>query len=280
MGIISPDFEKRLGASRTRKTDIARGFGNASRTYESASRLQRLMGNTLLQNLPSLDPAQTLQTALDLGCGTGWFTRKLQEQNPGLKLCGVDLSPGMVQEARENSATSIDWLVADAECLPLPRASQDLVFSNLMIQWCDDPRSVLRECRRVLRPGGLLLVSTLTEGTLAELKAAWALADPGHSHINQFESVAALEAKVSAELPAASVETRTLRLPYDSPMALARELRHLGAGFRGAGRRQAATAPGRMRAMCDAYPRQPDGTVMASYEAAWVYWQKPRSGGR
>jgi len=134
---------------------------------------------------------------------------------------------------------------------------------------------VRRECRRILRPGGNLMVSTLLDGTLRELKSAWQAADPGHQHVNRFETDLALQAKVRAELPDAVVEERTISLPYESPMALAGELRHLGAGFRGAGRRRAATAPGRMREMCRQYPKEPDGTIMASYEAAWVYWQKP-----
>jgi len=274
MGVISPAPEFQEGASRTLKSDIARGFGNASGTYESASRLQRLMGNTMLQKLQSTGDSLVRSNVLDLGCGTGWFTRTFVDQGPVAGLTGVDLSSGMLQQARENGPEGISWVVGDAEQLPFPDDSCDLIFSNLMIQWCDDPRAVLRECRRVLRPGGHIMVSTLLDGTLCELKAAWQTADPDHQHVNRFETDLALQAKVRAELPHATIETRTIRLPYDSPMALASELRHLGAGFRGAGRRKAATAPGRIRAMGNQYPKEPDGTIMASYEAAWIYWQK------
>ncbi len=264
------------GISETLKSDIARGFGTASGTYESASRLQRFMGNTMLQKFQSRESQRIDSTVLDLGCGTGWFARKFANSGRVEALVGIDLSPGMLEEARENGPEGINWIVGDAEHLPLPDGSVDLVFSNLMIQWCDDPRAVLRECQRILRPGGFLMVSTLLDGTLRELKAAWHAADPGHQHVNRFETDLALQAKVRAELPGAVVENRTIRLPYDSPMALAGELRHLGAGFRGAGRRRAVTAPGRLREMCKQYPKEPDGTIMASYEAAWIYWQKPQ----
>ncbi len=274
MGIMSGPLETRLGASRTRKTDIARGFGNASGTYESASRLQRFMGNSMLQKLQAIELDLAEGQVLDLGCGTGWFTRKLQSLQPSAAITGIDLSPGMIRQASENRAAAVDWLVADAEHLPIASGSQDLVFSNLMIQWCDDPRAVLRECRRVLRPGGWLVMSTLLDGTLVELKSAWQAADPGHQHVNRFETASDLQVKVESQLAGADLATRTIRLPYASPMALAAELRHLGAGFRGAGRRKAATGPGRSRAMCDAYPKEADGTVMASYEAAWIYWRK------
>ena len=262
------------GTSRALKADIARGFGNARSTYESASRLQRFMGNTMLQKLYTRDAVQAYSEVLDLGCGTGWFTRKLAAMGQVGAVAGVDLSRGMVQEARENSSQGIDWIVGDAEHLPLPDASCDLIFSNLMIQWCEDPRSVFRECRRILRPGGRLMVSSLLDGTLKELKDAWGAADPEHEHVNRFETETALHAKVYAELPRATIEARTIRLPYTSPLMLAGELRHLGAGFRGAERRKAMTAPGRMRNMCGHYPKEPDGTIMASYEAVWIYWQK------
>ena len=142
-----------------------------------------------------------------------------------------------------------------------------------MVQWCDDPRTVFAECRRVLRPGGRLVLSTLLSGTLAELKQAWAVADPGQPHINRFESESDLRQRVEALLPDARVDTRTIALPYVSPMALAAELRLLGAGFKSESRRKTLTAPGRVRTMCRSYPKQSDGTVVASYEAAWVYWQ-------
>ncbi|WP_227507806.1 MULTISPECIES: malonyl-ACP O-methyltransferase BioC [unclassified Marinobacter] len=276
MGVMSISTDQiARGISDTCKSDIARGFGIASGTYENASRLQRFMGNTMLQKFEFRESQDHDLTLLDLGCGTGWFTRKFADFGQIESLSGVDLSPGMLEQARKNGPAGISWIVGDAEYLPLPDSSVDVIFSNLMIQWCDDPGAVLRECRRILRPGGNLMVSTLLDGTLRELKSAWQAADPGHQHVNRFETDLALQAKVRAELPDAVVEERTISLPYESPMALAGELRHLGAGFRGAGRRRAATAPGRMREMCRQYPKEPDGTIMASYEAAWVYWQKP-----
>jgi len=261
------------------KTDIARGFGNARATYEGASRLQRLMGNTMLEVLQSQAGQSSLSgDVLDLGCGTGWFTRKLAGLGPAVYVTGMDLSLGMVEHAGASASSDITWVVADAEAIPLADQSCDLIFSNLMIQWCADPAQVLRECRRVLRPGGRLVVSTLLEGTLTELDQAWWQADSGENHINRFEPEAAFRETVSRELPGAEIETKTLRLPYTSPLALTAELKQLGAGYKHADRRRTITAPGRLRAMCRHYPKpnggpiEPEGGVIASYEAAWVYW--------
>ncbi|MDS1309358.1 malonyl-ACP O-methyltransferase BioC [Marinobacter xiaoshiensis] len=258
------------------KGDIAREFGKARATYESASRLQRLMGNVMLERLEGQADPNCIRV-LDLGCGTGWFTRKLANLTPPGSVTGMDLSPGMIEHSIAHSPAEVTWLVADAEAIPLPDQSCDLIFSNLMIQWCATPAKVLQECRRVLRPGGKLMISTLLEGTLKELDQAWQKADPGQSHINRFETAAAFKRSVFDELPGAHVEARTLLLPYASPLTLAAELKQLGAGYKHAGRRQTATAPGRFRAMCQHYPTAPEGGVVASYEAAWVYWSCPDS---
>ncbi|WP_297791740.1 malonyl-ACP O-methyltransferase BioC [uncultured Marinobacter sp.] len=259
-----------------RTQDIARDFGEASGTYESASRLQRQTGNVILEQLGEWQ-SEKEPDILDLGCGTGWFTRKLRQAYPGGQVTGVDLSPGMIGHARSNSSGAIDWLVADAGCLPLPDNSVDIIFSNLMIQWCERPDSVLGECRRLLRPGGVLVCSTLLDGTLRELEQAWAKADPGRRHVNRFEAASTIKRIVDEALPGGEIATGTVTLDYPSPLALTRELKSLGAGYKGQDRRRTATAPGRVRAMCAHYPRTREGTVLASYKACWIIYHFPLS---
>jgi len=254
------------------KACIARGFGSASGTYDSASRLQKAMGDTMLARIPeNFEPT----SILDLGCGTGWFTRKLANQYPNAAVTGADLASGMLQQAQARSPETITWLNADAEQLPLADNSADLIFSNLMIQWSARPETVLAECQRILKPGGTLAISTLLHGTLEELKQAWAEADPGQPHVNRFTHHTDWQQLTSRQLPGSTLETATLTLPYDSPMALNRELKHLGAVFKGEERRRTITAPGRFKAMCAAYPTLENGEIIASYHAGWLYWSKP-----
>lgn len=260
-----------------RKQDIARDFGEASGTYESASRLQRHMGGVMLERLGRRRAGGDEPDILDLGCGTGWFTRQLLQAYPKAHVTGIDLSPGMISHARLNSPAAIDWLVADAGCVPLPDNSVDIVFSNLMIQWCDHPLPILAECRRLLRPGGMLVCSTLLDGTLNELEQAWAKADPGRRHVNRFEAASTIKRTVYEALPGGEVETGTVTLDYPSPLALTRELKSLGAGYKGQDRRRTVTAPGRVRAMCANYPRTREGSILASYQACWIIYHSPLS---
>ncbi len=109
---------------------------------------------------------------------------------------------------------------------------------------------------------------------MSELKQAWAEADPGQAHVNRFVPETQWQALVETVLPNAKQVAETISLPYQSPMHLNRELKELGAVFKGEERRRTVTAPGRSRAMCRAYPTSADGLVSASYVAGWLYWRK------
>lgn len=252
------------------KHEIARDFGAASDTYESASRLQRLMGKAMLERLPVGRPDAKPLRILDLGCGTGYFTRQLARRYPDARISAVDLSPGMLQYARASFDREVHWSLADAERLPFAAGTFDVVFSNLMLQWCDRPEQVFDECRRVLARDGMLQCSTLLDGSLHELAQAWEKADPGRRHVNRFETRAVIAGHARERLPGASVDTETVVLGYDSPLELVRELKHLGAVYKGDDRRRTMTAPGRVRAMLEHYPRAPSGKVVASYGACWI----------
>ena len=258
------------------KQSVASDFGCASASYEGAARLQRLMGDAMLATITQ--PLPQCATVVDLGCGTGWYTCQLA-QRLGAHTVGLDLAPGMLAYAQAQAQTQalekIQWLEADAENLPLADQSVDLIYSNLMIQWCGYPQGALQECLRVLRPGGQLRVSTLLLGTLHELHQAWALVDPHQKHVNGFISVADFTAITADILPAAELRSQMIALDYPSPMALMNELRQLGAGYKDIQRRKTVTAPGRLKKMCENYPKQPEGGVVASYNAGWLEWQKP-----
>lgn len=256
--------------SRGDKTAIARDFGAATCSYDRAARLQRQVGEHLL----SLAPEGRFDRVADLGSGTGLFLEALSARLAPTMLSAIDLSPAMLAHARQNRAVEANWICADAERLPVPSHSQDVVFSSLMIQWCDDPQVVLRECRRVLRPGGWLLCSTLLDGTLRELEQAWALADPGVAHVNRFETLERLRQATDAVFPGARVESRGYRLAYDHPSALLRELKALGAHHKSSERRTSITGARRLKQLYRSYPKSEDG-VSASYEAGFIVARSP-----
>ena len=107
--------------------------------------------------------------ALDVACGTGRFLRDMRLAFPGLKLAGLDLSQTYLDAARRHLADlrPATLLRANAEAIPLPDASQDIVTSVFLYHELpgDVRRRVSAEIARVLKPGGLfVLIDSLQMG--------------------------------------------------------------------------------------------------------------------
>lgn len=120
------------------------------------------------------------ETVLELGCGAGLDTLWAAEQVcPGGRVIALDMALPMVQAMRANAARTgaagVCSLVACAEALPLPNAAVDVVLVNGIFNLAPDKSAVLREVRRVLRPGGRLaacevaLTRPLAEGEVGTL---------------------------------------------------------------------------------------------------------------
>lgn len=105
--------------------------------------------------------------ALDLSCGTGRYALALARR--GLKVVGVDVSERMLRAARATARAAgceLRLVRADARALPFRAGSLDLVTIILGLEFVGEPGGVLRECRRVLMPGGRLVVAILARAGL------------------------------------------------------------------------------------------------------------------
>jgi len=98
---------------------------------------------------------------LDVGCGTGVVG--LTAARVGARVTGVDLTPALVARAKENTALmglEADWREGDAEALPLPDATFDVVVSQFGHMFAPRPDVAVREMLRVLKRGGVIAFST------------------------------------------------------------------------------------------------------------------------
>lgn len=97
------------------------------------------------------------QRLLEIGCGIG--TDLVRFAKGGALVTGIDLSATAIDLAKKNFTHAglldeADLRVADAEALPFPDGAFDAVYGHGVLQYAADPRAILRECRRVLKPGG------------------------------------------------------------------------------------------------------------------------------
>jgi malonyl-CoA O-methyltransferase len=137
---------------------------------------------------------------------------------------------------------------------------------------------VFRECRRVLKPGGLLTFTTFGPDTLVELRRAWAAAD-GHTHVNRFIDMHDLgDALVRSGFAEPVMDVERFTLTYAEVRDLMRDLKAIGAHNANAGRPRGLTGRGALARMTEAYEEyRRDGRLPATHEV--VYGQAWRPAG-
>jgi len=104
-------------------------------------------------------PDRPRQQLLDIGCGTGRLLTMLAKTHPGISLAGVDTTAEMLAVARPRLLTGTLLAQASAEQLPFAAATFDTIVSCNMFHYIRQPLAALKEIRRLLRPGGALVIT-------------------------------------------------------------------------------------------------------------------------
>ncbi len=135
--------------------DVSEAYDLAAPLYD-AWKWQALWRAAELPFIRAVLEPQGPARLLDVGCGTGWY---LQHLSPWCaEAVGVDLSQGMLAQARRRLPEA-ELVQADARDLPFGEGRFDLVLSTRVLSHIAGPEAALAEARRVLRPGGLVVVS-------------------------------------------------------------------------------------------------------------------------
>ena len=256
------------------KAGVRAAFDRASPAYEATAILQSRVADELLSRLDPFDFHP--QVILDLGAGTGRAAAELKRRYRRARVIALDLAPGMLRQAarHQHLFRRFERVCADASRLPLASASVDLIFSNLMLQWCEPPDDAFAEVRRVLKPQGFFAFTTFGPDTLQELRRAWSEADT-HNHVNRFLDVHDVGgALVRAGLQEPVLDIDRMQVTYGDGMALMRDLKSIGARNATAGRSRTLAGRSRLQRVLAAYESfRKDGRLPATYEivygAAW-----------
>lgn len=263
---------------------VRRAFSRASASYDAAATLQHEVEARLLESLDYLED-RVPETVLDLGSGPGHAAAAMRKRWPRARIIAMDLAMPMLRQARPRAGwnplqKSIARINADARALPLADDSVDVLFCNLCLQWIDDLTAAFAGFRRVLRPDGLLLVSTFGPDTLYELREAFAAADERAPHVSPFASIAQFgDALMHAGFRDPVLDRDVFVRDHDDLPALMRELRAIGATNADAQRARALTGKAHLARVIAAYEAfRRAGVLPATYEVVYAQARAPEPG--
>lgn len=267
---------------RLDKGQLRRSFDRAAGTYDRVAVLQREISDRALERLQFVRTKPGL--ILDAGCGTGSAENALARRFPDSRVVGLDIAPGMLRAARARrpwwrrmvSRRNPHFVCGDNEQLPLRPEIAGVIWSNLAYQWANDLQAVFAECRRVLKPGGLLTFTTFGPDTLRELREAFA-GDPGRTHVNRFIDMHDIgDMLLGAGFADPVMDMEYLTLTYEAVPMLLRDLKALGARNANLDRNRALTGRSVMRDLERRYEAfRRDGRLPATFEVIYGHAWKP-----
>lgn len=264
----------------TDKARVRASFEKAAASYDSAAVLQREVSDRMAERLQYIKFQP--QVVLDAGAGTGYGAAQLRAQYPEARVLELDLAQAMLQASRAKQQSgdgllkklfrpSQPWqVVADIERLPLADASVDMIWSSLAIQWVNVPDGVFAEFRRVLKPEGMLMFSTLGPDTLHELRDAFAGVDRA-THVNQFIDMHDLgDALMRAGFAEPVMDMEKIVLTYERARDVMADLKAIGAHNATSGRGRGLMGKHAWQRVEAAYEsRRRDGKLPATYEVVY-----------
>jgi ubiquinone/menaquinone biosynthesis C-methylase UbiE len=185
--VVEP--EHGVSAAGRQFNDAVTRFWSAAAPLYDLAVLQRLVYRpaqdevlSALRNHEALSIllAQGAGQVADIACGTGVLADRIQTELHPDEVYGVDMADGMLEQARARSS-AVRWRKAPAEQLPFADGSLDAVVSTTAFHFFDQP-AAMREFHRVLAPGGIAAVATISPPLPAPLRRLSANpANPAHN---------------------------------------------------------------------------------------------------
>jgi ubiquinone/menaquinone biosynthesis C-methylase UbiE len=182
--VVEPEY--RVSAAGRQFNDAVTRFWSAAAPLYDLAALQRLVYRPAQDEVLSAlrecgaERARGAGRVADIACGTGVLADRIQTELHPDEVYGVDMADGMLEQARARSS-AVRWRKAPAEQLPFADGSLDAVVSTSAFHFFDQP-AAMREFHRVLAPGGIAAVATISPPLPAPLRRLSANpANPAHN---------------------------------------------------------------------------------------------------
>ena len=187
---------------------------------------------------------------------------------PKASLTGVDFSAQMLAYAKTNHVdSSIEWLCCDTENLALDDQSEDLIFSNFALQWCNDINPSLGEIYRVLNTGGQFHFAIPGPKTLWELRQVWGQVDQS-IHINRFLSSYQWQTALETAGFTSIALKNTIKIEHHGSVRdLLWNLKTVGATNHNSGKSKHLTGKKQIKRLCEAYEKFK--TSQGTFPVSW-----------
>ena len=163
---------------------------------------------------------------LDVGTGTG--VAAITARRMGARVVGLDLTPALLAQAKESAAVAecddIVWQEGDAEALPFPDATFDVVLSQFGHMFAPRPEVSMAEMLRVLKPGGIVAFATWPGeqliGRMFGLNAKYVAPPPDVASPVQWGDVATVRQRLGRDVKDVRFERGMMHIPALSPQHL------------------------------------------------------------
>jgi malonyl-CoA O-methyltransferase len=266
------------------KQSVRRSFERAAATYDAAAVLQHEVCRRMLARLDYIRLAP--QVILDAGSGTGNAIAGLLARFPRAHVIALDLALGMARRSRARrpwwrelpglGGRRLAAVCGDIERLPLASGGVGLVWSNLALQWINEPQRAFAEMHRVLAPGGLVLFSSFGPDTLKELRAAFG-SDDRHTHVHRFIDLHDVgDLLVTSGFADPVMDMEVVTLTYAGVRELMRDLKAIGAHNLTRGRPAGLGGRSLLERVARNYEAfRRDGKLPATFEVIYGHAWKP-----
>lgn len=240
---------------------IRQRFARAAGSYLQRASVQRIIAEHMVGQIETYVPEEARCRVLEVGCGTGLFTRMyLQEHIPG-QLYLNDICPEVKDCLSDLSGEGVEFRIGDAERLDFP-SGLDMVVSCSALQWFEHPLAFLDGCRRFLKPEGYLAFSTFGKLNMQEIASVSSVS-------LHYLSLDELKCALEPDYHILYAHEEVNRLCFRTPMEVLRHLKETGV----TGIHSGVWTKGRLEEFCTHYLSRyarPDGMVPLTYHPVYL----------